>query len=55
MAFPDLTLKEFRDYRLSVLVILIAVSLFLEIYVHWYLGISVVYSHFLAPVIALSA
>ena len=46
MAFPDLHLKEFRDYRIPVLVILIAVSLFLEIYVHWYLGISVAYSHF---------
>ena len=55
MAFPDLTLKEFRDYRLSVLVILIAVSLFLEIYVHWYLGISVVYSHFFYIPVVLAA
>jgi HEAT repeat protein len=55
MAFPDLPLKGFRDYRIPVLVILIAVSLFLEIYVHWYLGISVVYSHFFYIPVVLAA
>jgi HEAT repeat protein len=55
MAFTDLHLKEFRDYRIPVLAILIAVSLFLEIYVHWYRGISVVYSHFFYIPVVLAA
>jgi HEAT repeat protein len=55
MAFPDLPLKEFRDYRIPVLLILIAVSLFLEVFVHVYLGISVVYSHFFYIPVVLAA
>ncbi|MDD1706235.1 MAG: HEAT repeat domain-containing protein [Methanoregulaceae archaeon] len=55
MAFTDLKLEKFNDYRIPVLVILIAVSLFLEIFVHWYLGISVVYSHFFYIPVVLAA
>jgi HEAT repeat protein len=55
MAFTDLKLERFRDYRIPVLGILIAVSLFLEIFVHWYLGISVVYSHFFYIPVVLAA
>ncbi|MCE5298337.1 MAG: HEAT repeat domain-containing protein [Methanoregulaceae archaeon] len=55
MAFTDLKLERFRDLRMPVLVILIAVSLFLEIFVHWYLGISVVYSHFFYIPVVLAA
>jgi HEAT repeat protein len=55
MAYMDLKWKGLRDYRMPVLVILIAVSLFLEIYVHWYLGISTVYSHFFYIPVVLAA
>jgi HEAT repeat protein len=55
MAFTDLKLERFRDYRMPVLVILIAVSLLLEIFVHWYLGIAVVYSHFFYIPVVLAA
>ena len=55
MALKDLHLKEFRDYQVPVLVILVAVALFLEVYVHVYLGISVVYSHFFYIPVVLAA
>ena len=55
MAFTDLKPEGFRDYRMPVLVILVAVSLGLEIFVHWYLGISVVYSHFFYIPVVLAA
>jgi HEAT repeat protein len=46
MAFPDLQRKGFEGYKLPVIVALIVISLLLELIVHWYLGIEVVYSHF---------
>ena len=55
MALKDLHLKEFRDYQIPVLVILVAVALFLEVFVHVYLGISVVYSHFFYIPVVLAA
>lgn len=55
MALKDLHLKDYRDYQVPVLVILVAVALFLEVFVHVYLGISVVYSHFFYVPIVLAA
>jgi HEAT repeat protein len=46
MALSDLQLDAFRDYKLLVLVVLVAISLLLELIVHWYFDIEVVYSHF---------
>jgi len=52
MAFPDLNLRGFRDYRMPVLLTLVGVSLLLEIVIHWYMGIAIVYSHlFYIPVV----
>ena len=55
MALKDLHLKDYRDYQVPVLVVLVAAALFLEVYVHVYLGISVVYSHFFYVPIVLAA
>ena len=55
MAFPDLTGGRLQDYKLLVLGGLIVISLLLEFYVHWYLGITSVYSHFFYIPIVLGA
>jgi HEAT repeat protein len=55
MALPDLRGKAFGDYKLPVLVALIVVSILLELIVHWYLGIEVVYSHFFYVPVVLAA
>ena len=55
MAFTDIRMERFRDYRMLVLVILVAISIFLEIVVHWYLGISVAFSHFFYIPVVLAA
>ncbi len=55
MALKDLHLKDYRDYQVPVLVALVAAALFLEVYVHVYLGIAVVYSHFFYIPVVLAA
>jgi HEAT repeat protein len=55
MTLSDLTLRRLEDYKLIVLAALVIVSLFLEVIVHWYLGIEVVYSHFFYIPIVLGA
>jgi len=55
MAFPDLTGGRLQEYKLLVLGGLITVSLLLELYVHWYLGITTVYSHFFYIPVVLGA
>ena len=55
MAHSDLTLRRLEDYKLIVLAALVIVSLFLEVIVHWYLGIEVVYSHFFYIPVVLGA
>jgi HEAT repeat protein len=54
MAVSDLW-HPARDYRLPVLTGLILISLALELIVHWYLGIEVVYSHFFYIPVVLAA
>ena len=52
MAFPDLNMRGFRNYRMPVLITLVAVSLLLEFVIHWVWGIAIVYSHlFYIPVV----
>ena len=46
MALPEFRVKMVDDYKLPVLVVLIVISLLLELVIHWYFGIDVVYSHF---------
>jgi HEAT repeat protein len=55
MAVSDLWHPVTGDYRLPVLAGLILVSLLLELVVHWYLGIEVVYSHFFYIPVVLAA
>jgi HEAT repeat protein len=55
MALSDLRLDAFRDYRLPVLIVLVVFSLLLELIVHWYLDIDVVYSHFFYIPVVLAA
>ncbi|MDD1706781.1 MAG: HEAT repeat domain-containing protein [Methanoregulaceae archaeon] len=55
MARSDLTLQRLEDYKLIVLVVLVMISLLLEVIVHWYLGVEVVYSHFFYIPIVLGA
>jgi HEAT repeat protein len=55
MVLSDLTGGKLQDYKLPLLGGLIAVSLLLELYVHWYLGITTVYSHFFYIPVVLGA
>jgi HEAT repeat protein len=55
MALSDLKLGTFRSYRLPVLLLLVVISLLLELIVHWYLDIEVVYSHFFYIPVVLAA
>jgi hypothetical protein len=55
MVLSDLTGGRLQDYKLPLLGGLIAVSLLLELYVHWYLGITTVYSHFFYIPVVLGA
>ncbi|NYT21529.1 MAG: hypothetical protein GKC07_06995 [Methanomicrobiales archaeon] len=55
MAFPAISGGRLQDYRLLVLTGLTAASLLLEISVHWYLGITTVYSHFFYIPVVLAA
>lgn len=44
---PAVSLARLRDdNRLAILALIVVLSLVLEIVVHWYLGIEVIYSHF---------
>ncbi len=55
MAFSDIRRESFRNYRMPVLVILVVISILLEIVLHWYLGISVAFSHFFYIPVVLAA
>jgi HEAT repeat protein len=55
MALSDLTPGRLANYKFTLLAALVLVSLLLEITVHWYLGIAVVYSHFFYIPVVLGA
>jgi HEAT repeat protein len=55
MALSDLKLGTFRSYRLPVVLVLVVISLLLELIVHWYLDVEVVYSHFFYIPVVLAA
>jgi HEAT repeat protein len=55
MALSDLTPGRLAKYKLILIIALVTVSLLLEITVHWYLGIDVVYSHFFYIPVVLGA
>ena len=48
-------MKGFGHYRMPILLTLVAVCLLLEIVVHWYMGIAIVYSHLFYIPVVLSA
>lgn len=55
MALSDLIPGRLENYKLILLAALVIVSLLLEVVVHWYLGIEVVYSHFFYIPVVLGA
>lgn len=55
MAFSDIRMESFRNYRMPVLMFLVVISILLEIVLHWYLGISVAFSHFFYIPVVLAA
>lgn len=55
MALSDLTPGKLAKYKLTLLAALVLASLLLEIAVHWYLGIDVIYSHFFYIPVVLGA
>lgn len=55
MAISDIRMERFRNYRMPLLLLLVVISILLEIVLHWYLGISVAFSHFFYIPVILAA
>ncbi|MDD1716282.1 MAG: HEAT repeat domain-containing protein [Methanolinea sp.] len=55
MALTDPGSTRMDHLKLGILALLVVACLFLEVYVHWYLGVRVVYTHFFYIPIVLAA